>query len=70
MINAYLVPVCSDQLSGGCDGKMYLHFLWDVYTTLRRANPFRTSRRKGVFTITDDWHYPVYRASEQHFSKE
>jgi len=70
MINAYLGPVSSDQLSGGCDGKMYLHFSRDMYITLRPANLFRIYRRTGVFTATDDWHFPVYRASEQHFSKE
>lgn len=52
MINAYLVPVCSDQLSGGCDGKMYLHFPGDVYTTMRWANPFSTSRMEGSFYLS------------------
>jgi hypothetical protein len=25
---------------------------------------------RELFTVADDWHYPIYRASKQHFSKE
>jgi len=70
MINAYLVPVCSDQLSGGCDGKMPALSIGRVYNPEMGKSLQNIPPGRELFTVADDWHYPIYRASKQHFSKE